>query len=190
MDLSALRKTPPMVSARSEKRVSRIFTVESQHLVFSNGAEADYERIRSGRGAVMCVPFDGESFILAVEYAAGLERYDLSFVKGKIDEHEDCRAAAERELQEEIGMGARNFELLKDELTVAPGMLELKMYVYLCTGLYQSKLEGDEPEQIDCVHVSINEAKDLIFKKDSVLTESRSIAALTLALHRLGHLGS
>ena len=70
-------------------------------------------------------------------------------------------------------------------MTVAPGMLQLKMYTYLCTGLYEMHLDGDEPEPISIVKVSPKEAYDLIFDVDSPLTEARAIAALTLALNRL-----
>ena len=61
----------------------------------------------------------------------------------------------------------------------------LRMHTFLCTDLYESRLDGDEPEPISIIKVSIKEAKDLIFDYDSPLTESRAIASLTLALHKL-----
>ena len=188
MDLSALKKQLPTITSRNVFKVSKIFTVEQNHLVFSNGAERDYERIKSNNGAVMCVPFDGKHFILTVEYAGALERYELSLVKGKIDDNEEDIVAANRELQEEIGFRANHLTLLKDELCVAPGMLELRMYAYLCTDLQVNKLNGDEPEAIECVYLTPSEVKELIFNSKSCLTESRTIAALTLALHKLGFL--
>lgn len=188
MDLSALNKKLPIVSSRKVFKVSNIFTVEQNHLIFSNGQERDYERIKSTHGAVMCIPFDGKHFILTVEYAGALERYELSLVKGKIDDNEEPIMAANRELQEEIGLKAQNLILLKDELCVAPGMLELRMYAYLCTDLVAHKLEGDEPEDIERVYLTPDEVKELIFDDKSCLRESRTIAALTLAMHKLGFL--
>lgn len=185
MDLSPLDKTLPKITSREIHRASRIFIVEKKHLIFSNGKEADYESIKSTNGAVMCVPFDGKHFILSAEYAGGLERYELSLVKGKIDDGEDPIVAANRELQEEIGFGAHNLKLLKDEMSVAPGMLELRMYVYLCTDLYESKLVGDEPEDINKIYVTPKELRELIFDSHSRLKESRSIAALILAMNEL-----
>ena len=186
MDLSALKKVPPQILRRRKQKISRIFTVEELLLKFSNGTTACYEKICGGSGAVMCVPFDGTHFLFSIEYACGLEGYTLGFVKGKIDDGETPEVAAIRELKEEIGFGANSLCKLRSGMRVAPGMLELCMHVFLCRDLYPCKLEGDEPEPIDIVKVSIEEAKALLFDDNSPLTESRSIAALALSLHKIG----
>lgn len=186
MDLSALQKTLPAVSNRSTKQASRIFRIESMDLTFANGNRATYERIIGGNGAVMAVPFDGTHFYLTVEYAGGVMRYVLGVVKGKVDAGETPEEAVVRELSEELNFGARKITLLKKELLVAPGMLELTMYPYLCEDLYELKGEGDEPEPIELVKLTPEELKELIFDPHSPLTEGRTIAALILALHKIG----
>ena len=186
MNLSALKKDPPQILGRHKQKVSRIFTVEELHLQFSNGTKAVYEKICGGSGAVMCIPFDGTHFLLSSEYACGLEGYSLGFVKGKIDAGETPEEAAVRELEEEIGLGAKRLTRLRKAMTVAPGMLELKMHVFLCRDLYPCKLTGDEPEPIDVIKVSVEEAKKLLFDVDSPLMEARSIGALALSLHEIG----
>lgn len=189
MDLSALSKPLPEVLGVHRFKASRIFTVEQVDLKFHNGVQMQYERIVGGRGAVMCVPFDGQHFYLTSEYAGGKHCYSLGFVKGKIDAGETPAQAACRELEEEIGFGAKKVEVLRSGVTVAPGMLELTMYLYLCTDLYPCRREGDEPEPIDIIRVTPQEALELVFAEDSPLKEARSIAALTLALHKTGYLG-
>lgn len=181
-----LNKPLPKVCNQQRHKASKIFTIESMDLTFSNGNQATYERIIGGRGAVMGVPFDGTNFLLSVEYAGGVMNYQLGLVKGKIDEGEKPEEAVLRELEEEIGFGAKKLTLLKNQMTVAPGMLELKMYPFLCEDLYLSQKTGDEPEQIEVVKLGVNEVKDLIFDPSSILVEGRSIAALTLALHKIG----
>lgn len=188
MDLSALLHPLPEVTRRKRFKASRIFTVEEMDLKFSNGTKATYEKIVGGRGAVMAVPFDGQYFYLSVEYAGGLESYQLGLVKGKVDSGETPEKAVVRELSEEISLGARKVTPLKLGMTVAPGMLELTMYVYLCEELYPCKQEGDEPEPIEIVKVTVQELKELLFSEDSPLKEARSIAALTLAMHKIGAL--
>ncbi|MCK0527570.1 MULTISPECIES: ADP compounds hydrolase NudE [unclassified Anaerobiospirillum] len=188
MDLSALNRTLPQVANRKVSQASRIFRIESMDLTFSNGAKATYERIMGGRGAVMAVPFDGTHFYLTVEYAGGVMAYVLGLVKGKIDEGETSEQAVVRELEEEIGLGSRKVTLLKKEMTVAPGMLDLRMYPYLCEDLYPSQSKGDEPEPIDVVKLTPAEVRELIMDPDSVLTEGRTVAALVLALNKVGAL--
>lgn len=186
MDLSALKKQVPLVLAKRREKVSNFFTVEQLDLKFSNNKEATYERLAGGNGAIMAVPFDGKDFYLTSEYACGFERYELGFVKGKIDLGEDPKFACDRELKEEIGFGAKTIKTLRNEMTVAPGMLQLRMYTYLCTELYPMQLVGDEPEPIEIVKVSPKQAKELIFDVDSPLTEARAIVALTLSMNKLG----
>lgn len=189
MDLSALLAQKPKITNKIKRKVSLYFTVEQLDLEFSNHEKRTYERLSGGNGAILAVPFDGSHFFMTSEYACGFERYELVFVKGKIDAGESPLEACNRELQEEIGYSAKKVELLKNEMTVAPGMLSLKMHTFLCTNLTKHQIfSGDEPEPIKLIKVTPKEALDLVFDQNSVLTESRSIACLTLALRRLGFL--
>lgn len=158
---------------------SRLFQIEQVHLKFSNGVERQYERMKGGsRGAVMIVPIHQGKMLLAREYAAGTDNYELGFPKGLIDPGETAIEAANRELQEEIGFGANKLTLLK-ELSLAPGYFSSKMQIFLAEDLYESRLEGDEPEPIDVVPWSLADWEALLDDVD--FSESRSVSALFLA---------
>lgn len=186
MDFRALKKTLPSIDNIKSIKASNLFKIEQLDLTFTNGHQALYERIYGGNGAVMAVPFDGRYFYLISEYSCGTHSYELGFVKGKIDKGEASCDAVVRELQEEIGFNSNKVTLLKEKMTLAPGMMSLLMDVYLCEDLVEHKLIGDEPEPLDIIKVNINEAKDLILSKESPLREARSITALMLSLHHLG----
>lgn len=96
----------PQILDRRTMAKSRLFTIESLDLRFSNGEERCFERLRSsGFGAVMIIPLvDAETLLLIREYGAGVDDYTLGFPKGLIDEGETPRMAANRELQEEVGL--------------------------------------------------------------------------------------
>ncbi len=81
-----------------------IFKVEGMALEFSNGEERNYQRIvGSPQGAVLIVPLlDSDTLLLIREYAAGMDRYELAFPKGRIESGEETLAAANREIQEEV----------------------------------------------------------------------------------------
>lgn len=158
---------------------SRLFQIEQVHLKFSNGVERQYERMKGGsRGAVMIVPIHQGQMLLAREYAAGTDNYELGFPKGLIDPGESPIEAANRELQEEIGFGANKLTLLK-ELSLAPGYFSSKMQIFLAEDLYESRLEGDEPEPIDVVPWALADWEALLDDVD--FSESRSVSALFLA---------
>src|SRR5690606_22465003 len=101
---------------------SRLFGIEELHIRFSNGEERTYERLRTPPiAAVMCVPMlDDDTVVLIREYGAGLENYQLTLPKGAYEHGEDWQQAADRELKEEAGYGARKLTLLKN-MTLSPG---------------------------------------------------------------------
>ena len=175
----------PIIHQRKVVATSRMFQVETLDLEFSNGATRQYERLRgSGRGAVLVLPISAaDEFILIREYAAGTERYELGFPKGLIDPGENAQQAALRELQEEIGYGARSLQTLKT-LTLAPGYFAAQMQLMLATDLYESKLEGDEPEPLVQVRWPVSQWRELL--EFSEFSEARSVTALMLATRALG----
>lgn len=82
------RRKEPDILNRNVVAQSRLFSIESLELRFSNGEERIYERLKpSGKNAVMMVPVTEQGDLLLVrEYAAGTERYELGFPKGLIDQ--------------------------------------------------------------------------------------------------------
>ena len=175
------RRTKPEILAKQTVAQSRLFSIESLDLRFSNGEERTYERMKpSGRNAVMMVPITEQGDILLVrEYAAGTERYELGFPKGLIDPGEQPSDAAVRELKEEIGFGANKLTPLK-EVVLAPSYFSSKMTLFIAEDLYPEKLEGDEPEPLDIVRWPLAQAEELLTHLD--FCEARSITALLLTL--------
>jgi ADP-ribose diphosphatase len=166
---------------------SRLFTVESLKLRFSNGQERNYERlIGSGRKAVMVVAMLDENTVLLVrEYAAGLHDYHVSLPKGLVETGEDVLSGANRELMEETGYGARRLQELKP-FSLSPGYMTHTTHVVLAQDLYEAKLEGDEPEPLDVIPVALDNLMQFIERED--VSEARSIAALFMVRELLREL--
>ncbi|WP_373949380.1 ADP compounds hydrolase NudE [Vibrio pomeroyi] len=180
------KRTKPEILAQQTVAQSKLFSIESLDLRFSNGEERTYERMKpSGRNAVMMVPITEQGDILLVrEYAAGTERYELGFPKGLIDPGEHPSEAAVRELKEEIGFGANKLTPLK-EVILAPSYFSSKMTLFIAEDLYPEKLEGDEPEPLDIVRWPLAQAEELLTHLD--FCEARSITALLLTLRSLNN---
>ncbi|CAK2178247.1 ADP-sugar diphosphatase NudE [Vibrio crassostreae] len=180
------KRTKPEILAQQTVAQSKLFSIESLDLRFSNGEERTYERMKpSGRNAVMMVPITEQGDILLVrEYAAGTERYELGFPKGLIDPGEQPNEAAVRELKEEIGFGANKLTPLK-EVILAPSYFSSKMTLFIAEDLYPEKLEGDEPEPLDVVRWPLAQAEELLTHLD--FCEARSITALLLSLRVLNN---
>ncbi len=178
----------PKILQRQTVASTRLFHIESLSLEFSNGQQRQYERLirGQGHGAVLIVPLlDNDTVLLIKEYAAGLHRYELGLPKGKLDAGENSLAAANRELQEEIGYAANKLQFL-NRLSLAPSYMEHCIDIVIAEDLYHSRLDGDEPEPLEVVPWKLSELPKLMASGEC--TEARSIAALYLTLEYLNRL--
>ncbi len=176
-------KPLPKISKRKQVAKSALFSIEQIDLTFSNGVERVYERMQgAGRGAVMIVPMlDKDTILLVKEYCAGTHSYELGFPKGLIDPEELAHVAANRELKEEVGYGARQLESLHT-VAMAPAFFSGSMEIFLAQQLYPEKLEGDEPEPLDVVEWKLSDYRNLLARPD--FNEARSIVALMLLVDK------
>jgi ADP-ribose diphosphatase len=162
------------------------YRMERLDLEFANGERRRYERLHSrGFGAVIVVPvLDDETVLLVREYAAGVHRYELGLVKGRIDAGETPLEAANRELQEEAGYAARSLTLLRS-LTLSPAYMSHAAQVVVARDLYPQRLPGDEPEELEVVPWKFDALHELALREDC--SEGRSLAALFITREWLRH---
>lgn len=172
----------PTILNKATIATSRLFRIESLDIEFSNGELRSYERLaRNGSGsAVLIVPMlDAETVLLIREYSAGVHRYELGLPKGKTDTGESFFEAANRELKEEVGYGAKSLHHLSS-FSIAPSYLEHMTEIVIAQDLYAEKLDGDEPEELEVIPWKLNNINALLATGEC--TEARSIAALFMAL--------
>jgi len=128
---------------------------------------------------VVVVPMlDHETVLLVREYAAGMHRYELGLVKGRMDAGETPVQAANRELKEEAGYGARQLDVLR-AMTLAPTYMNHQSWLVLARDLYPERLPGDEPEELEVVPWKLAALDQLMLRED--FSEGRSLAALFIA---------
>lgn len=177
-------KQLPEILKRTLIASSRFFNIEAVQLKFSNGELREFERMQGyNQGAVLIVPFyDKDTLLLIREYGAGTHSYSLGFPKGLIDKGELPEVAANRELKEEVGFGAKRLQKLKT-VTMAPSYFSSEMHLFMAFDLYSEQLEGDEPEPLEIIKWPLAKIDELLARDD--FQEARSISAILLALKAL-----
>ncbi len=170
----------PEIKAVRQVVRTRFFAIEELDLKFANGQERTYERMPGvGRPAVMVVAVNGDGeLVLIREYCAGFHEMQLTLVKGAAEGRESLEEAANRELMEEAGFGARSMRFIK-RLNLAPGHMGFTINVLLATDLYPARLPADEPEPPEVVTWPLSRFDELIHGDE--FREARAIAALCLA---------
>ena len=153
----------------------RVFNVRQDRVLYPDGRRIQLD-IVDHRDAVTILPLDSDGqiwFVRQYRHAAGRELLELP--AGVAEPGEDVLVSAQRELQEEIGMGAKNLQKIGG-FFLAPGYSTEYMHVYLATELYPSSLPGDESELIRIEKMTARHALSLA--ETGQLDNSKSLIAL------------
>lgn len=132
-------------------------------------------------GAVAMLPIDDKGRIIFVEqWRRSIKHILLEIPAGTLEEGEDPKACAARELQEEIGYAAKQLTLL-GSIYSSPGFSNERIEIFLAEGLTPSKRLADDSESIDVVHYTLEEIDILI--KDGKIHDAKTLSALMLYRH-------
>ncbi len=129
----------------------RFFDVRLERFRYADGAEVTREIVRH-RGAVGIVAHDGEQLWLVRQPREAVgEPGLLEIPAGRLDVNGEAPLeAAQRELAEEIGRGARSWEPILSYYASA-GFSDERVHLFLATDLYESRANADEEERIEVV---------------------------------------
>ena len=117
-------------------------------IVLPNGKTAKREVVEHDGGAAI-LPIDDEGNVILIrQYRHPLKKKLLEIPAGMVEPHEDHKACATRELEEEVGVVAKNVEYL---CHIAPsvGYCSEIIHIYLGRGLEKGKQNLDPEEFIE-----------------------------------------
>jgi 8-oxo-dGTP pyrophosphatase MutT (NUDIX family) len=149
----------------------RIVKVRVDRFRYDDGEEAEREIVEHP-GAAGVVAHDGEKVYLVRQPREAVNEPALLEVPaGKLDEEgESPLDAAQRELAEEIGKGARTWQHLTSFFT-SPGFTDEQCHLFMATDLYDESVDTPENERIEVVELPLSEL-------DSAIRDSRDSKTL------------
>jgi len=138
-------------------------------------------------GAVSVVAVDGDGMaVLVRQYRAALDDWILELPAGKLDvDGEDPMVCAQRELVEEVGLEAAEWELLA-AFHHSPGFCDELGRVYLARGLRSvpDSRQGLEEETMTVERWPVADAARLV--ADGTVHDAKTCVGLLMAKDRLG----
>ncbi len=126
-----------------------------------------------GGAAVLCVRDGKVALVKQFRYAYGEAIYEIP--AGKLNEGEDARLAAARELEEETGLVASELAL-RFVLYPTPGYTNEKIYIYEALGVSEGAQHLDEGEFLNVEYVPVKTVLSWIEKGE--LHDAKTIVAL------------
>ena len=147
--------------------------------------ETTYKReIINHHGSAVIIPvFADNTIALVKQYRHAAQAYLLEIPAGTLSEGESPEIGAARELEEEIGVTAKNIEFLS-EFYVSPGFLTEKMNLFLATELTETAQNLDEDEFLSVERISFTQAFEKI--RSNEICDAKTIIGLILAGAKLG----
>ena len=130
-------------------------------------------------GGVAIVPIDNDGNVHMVrQYRYPLGRLCLELPAGKLEYGEDHKECGLRELGEETGMEAGNFEYL-GVFCPSPGFCQELIHIYLATDLKQGKIHLDEDEFLEVEKYPLNELIKMIH--EGKIQDGKTVIGLLIA---------
>jgi len=135
------------------------------------------------KGSCVVIPvFEDGTAALVRQYRHAAGKSLLEVCAGTLNQGEDPKDGAIRELEEEVGVRAGKIEKLT-EFYVSPGFLTEKMFVYLATDLTEVGQKLEEDELLTIERHSFSDLLEMIRNGD--LDDAKTIAGVMLAAERV-----
>ncbi|MGM0366194.1 MAG: NUDIX hydrolase [Actinomycetota bacterium] len=168
-----------------EQRISskKVFSGKILGLYFDqvrlpNGNTASREKV-THPGAVGIVPINRDREVYLVrQYRYPPDKILIEIPAGKLDEDEDPRDCAQRELKEEIGAEGGEIVNLANFYTT-PGFCNELLRMYLATGFNMKANNLDEDEFLQVLKFNLDDAIAMIGKSE--IRDAKTIIGLMLA---------
>lgn len=157
----------------------KIIHVEKWQVRLPDGNTAPREIVlHPGAAAVVPVDEDG-NVTLVRQHRVAIDKTTFEIPAGKLDlKGEDPFVCAKRELEEETGLHAENWQLLTT-LATTPGFCNERIAIYLATGLTQHEQHTDEDEFLNLVKMPLQEA--VAHCMNGHFTDGKTIVGLLMA---------
>ena len=156
----------------------KVFNITKDDVELSDGYKTIREVVHHS-GGVVIVAEKNEQILMVQQFRYPTKEILYELPAGKLDKgNEDILSAAKRELEEETGFIAQNWESL-GFIWTSPGFCNEKLYLFKATNLTYKGQLLDEGEILN--YIAINRDKVFEMVKNGEINDAKTIAALMRA---------
>ena len=135
-------------------------------------------------GGAAVVPYhkDEEKVVLIKQFRKAVEEIVYELPAGLIERDEEDLKCAQRELEEETGYQAANFQKLGQFYT-SPGFTDEILHIYLATNLNKYEQQTDKDEHLEVVEMSLPEVKEKL--AEGYFKDAKTVIGLQYLLQEI-----
>lgn len=138
----------------------RIFDVSMDYVLLPDGSEATRELVKHP-GGVCVVAYEDGYIYLVEQYRKPYDENTIELPAGKLEYGENHCDAGKRELLEEVGVEANEFEYIGKSYST-PGFLNEVIHIYLALDLVKREQHLDEGEFLDVLKIPFEKAVEMV----------------------------
>ena len=158
----------------------RVFSLTRENITLDNGATIDIDIIRHPGASAIVAVSDDNKVVLIKQYRHAVGGYIWEIPAGTLNPQESPLACANRELIEETGFSARNWQKL-GEITPVPGYSDERIHLFLAKELSPAVQKLDHDEMLNVHPVPFEEAIEMIHS--GKIQDAKSITGLMMAYY-------
>ncbi len=161
----------------------KILSVRCDEVLTPSGHHATREVVEHKPAVGMLVLTDDKRVLLVKQYRYAVHEETLEVCAGLVEPGEDPDSAAEREMQEELNVKAKNLYRI-GEFYASPGFCTELFTLYLASGLEKSALPQDEDENVSVCEIDLRDIPKMI--REGKIRDSKTFAALSWLMAKEG----
>lgn len=172
-----------MTVSRKKVFQGKIISLDIEQVELPNGVQIEMEIVRHPGGAAVVAIDDKQRTCLLKQYRYACDGWVWELPAGKIDDNEEPLLTAQRELQEEAGRRAAQWQSLGHMIS-SPGVFTEIVHCYLATELSVCDTEHEAEELIEIHWMPFEQAFQ--WALDNRINDAKSVIGLLRAQAFLG----
>ncbi len=153
----------------------KVVTVIRDDVEVADGHKSFREVVLHSGGVVVAALKDNNTILLIKQYRYPLKKVNLELPAGKLEIGENPDEACKRELEEETGYQAKQWQSL-GFINTTPGICTEKLYLYLAKDLEFVGEHPDEGEILKCEEYNLSEVFKMI--NSGEINDAKTICTL------------
>jgi 8-oxo-dGTP pyrophosphatase MutT (NUDIX family) len=156
----------------------RIISLDIEQVTLPNGVEIEMEIVRHPGGAAVVAIDEKQNTCLLKQYRYACDSWVWELPAGKIDNNEEPLLTAQRELQEEAGRTAAEWQSLGHMIS-SPGVFTEVVHCYLATELAICDTQHEPEELIEIHWIPFKQAHEWAI--ENLINDAKTVIGLCRA---------